>query len=235
MSGLNIVAIAKAFAGRPVLDDVSLSLEPGERLALVGPSGCGKSTLLRIVAGLESPDRGRIEIDDIDVTDVPTHRRGVGMVFQDDQLFPHLDVADNVAFALRVRGVGRAERTRRVAELLGLVGLGHLAEAHVGQLSGGEAKRVALARSLAIAPRVLLLDEPLTGLDRERHDSLMTELGSILNAMGRETGTSVLLVTHDPAEADFLAGRVVRLTDRRDREVANPVIEGSDEPGDRQP
>lgn len=235
MSGLNIVAIAKAFAGRPVLDDVSLSLEPGERLALVGPSGCGKSTLLRIVAGLESPDRGRIEIDDIDVTDVPTHRRGVGMVFQDDQLFPHLDVADNVAFALRVRGVGRAERTRRVAELLGLVGLGHLAEAHVGQLSGGEAKRVALARSLAIAPRVLLLDEPLTGLDRERHDSLMTELGSILDAMGRETGTSVLLVTHDPAEADFLAGRVVRLTDRRDREVANPVIEGSDEPGDRQP
>jgi len=235
VSGLNIVAIAKAFAGRPVLDDVSLSLEPGERLALVGPSGCGKSTLLRIVAGLESPDRGRIEIDDIDVTDVPTHRRGVGMVFQDDQLFPHLDVADNVAFALRVRGVGRAERTRRVAELLGLVGLGHLAEAHVGQLSGGEAKRVALARSLAIAPRVLLLDEPLTGLDRERHDSLMTELGSILDAMGRETGTSVLLVTHDPAEADFLAGRVVRLTDRRDREVANPVIEGSDEPGDRQP
>jgi len=235
VSGLNIVAIAKAFAGRPVLDDVSLSLEPGERLALVGPSGCGKSTLLRIVAGLESPDRGRIEIDDIDVTDVPTHRRGVGMVFQDDQLFPHLDVADNVAFALRVRGVGRAERTRRVAELLGLVGLGHLAEAHVGQLSGGEAKRVALARSLAIAPRVLLLDEPLTGLDRERHDSLMTELGSILDVMGRETGTSVLLVTHDPAEADFLAGRVVRLTDRRDREVANPVIEGSDEPGDRQP
>jgi len=235
VSGLNIVAIAKAFAGRPVLDDVSLSLEPGERLALVGPSGCGKSTLLRIVAGLESPDRGRIEIDDIDVTDVPTHRRGVGMVFQDDQLFPHLDVADNVAFALRVRGVGRAERTRRVAELLGLVGLGHLAEAHVGQLSGGEAKRVALARSLAIAPRVLLLDEPLTGLDRERHDSLMTELGSILDVMGRETGTSVLLVTHDPAEADFLAGRVVRLTDRRDREVANHVIEGSDEPGDRQP
>lgn len=213
MSRLSVVELTKSFAGRKVLDDVSFTIGSGERLALVGPSGCGKSTLLRIVAGLETPDRGRIEIDGIDVTTVPTHRRGVGMVFQDDQLFPHLDVAANVAFALRVRGEDRSTRSRRVDELLELVGLRHLATANVGRLSGGEAKRVALARSLAIAPRVLLLDEPLAGLDRERRDSLMHDLRAILESMAREVGTSVVLVTHDPEEAAFLADRTARLPD----------------------
>lgn len=217
MSRLDVLSLTKVFDERTVLNGVSFSIEPGERLALVGPSGCGKSTLLRIVAGLETPDRGRVEIDGVDVTNVPTHRREVGMVFQNDQLFPHLDVAANVAFALRVRGTERSERIRRVDQLLDLVGMRHLAAANVGRLSGGEAKRVALARSLAVAPRVLLLDEPLTGLDRERRDSLMDDLRRILRSMAESSGTSVVLVTHDPDEAAFLADRTVRLPDGRGR------------------
>ena len=177
--------------------------------ALLGPSGSGKSTLLRVVAGLVTPDRGAVRIGDVDVTDVPTHRRGVGMVFQDEQLFEHLDVAGNVEFGLRMRGDPPAQRQRRVGELLGLVGLTGFERRNVRQLSGGEAKRVALARSLAPSPSVLLLDEPLTGLDRQLHDRLVDDLGAILRA----ERTTSLLVTHDHDEAQAIADRVVTVDD----------------------
>jgi thiamine transport system ATP-binding protein len=199
--------VSVAFDGTAVLTGVSLRVEDGEVVALLGPSGSGKSTLLRVVAGLVTPDRGSVHIDGRDVTATPTHRRGVGMVFQDEQLFPHRDVAANVGFGLRMQGRPRTEVAGRVAEVLDLVGLAGFGDRDVSGLSGGEAKRVALARSLAPAPRAVLLDEPLTGLDRDLHDHLAVEIGRVLRA----TGTTAVLVTHDPEEAATIADRVVRL------------------------
>lgn len=199
--------ITARFGERTVLDEVSLEVATGEVVALLGPSGVGKSTLLRVIAGLLLPDGGSVWLDDRNVTPLPTHRRNVGMVFQDEQLFPHLTVAENVGFGLKMQGASRAVITARVAELLELVGLGASANLHVTKLSGGEAKRVALVRSLAPRPAVLLLDEPLTGLDRELHDRLAAELASILRA----TGTTALLVTHDHDEAAAIADRTITL------------------------
>lgn len=195
------------FDERAVLDGVSIHVERGEIVALLGASGSGKSTLLRVVAGIVAPDSGRVRIDGEDVTDVPTHRRSVGMVFQDEQLFPHLDVGGNVAFGLRMAGVSKPDRRSRASELLRLVGLGGFEHRAVEDLSGGEAKRVALARSLAPRPAVLLLDEPLTGLDRELHDRLATEIEGVLRA----TATTAVWVTHDAAEAERVADRVVQI------------------------
>ena len=199
------------FGGPAVLDGVSLEVGPGEIVALLGPSGSGKSTLLRVVAGLIAPRTGRVLIDGHDVTDVRTHRRRFGMVFQDEQLFAHLTVADNVAFGLRMAGVARAERRRRATELLVLLGLAGMDERATTTLSGGEAKRVAVARSLAASPAVLLLDEPLTGLDRDLHDRLQTDVADLLRA----TSTTALWVTHDETEAATVSDRTVRLLDGR--------------------
>lgn len=200
--------ITVAFGNRTVLDHVSLTIPHGEVVALLGASGIGKSTLLRVIAGLLVADSGSVTLDGRDITNVPSHRRNIGMVFQDEQLFPHLSVAQNVGFGLRMHRVGRAEAAARVQELLQLVGLEAMADIHVTKLSGGEAKRVALARSLAPRPAVLLLDEPLTGLDRELHDRLATELASLL----RTTATTALLVTHDLDEATAVADRIERLS-----------------------
>lgn len=210
MSGARLRAdgVSKAFDGTTVLDAVDLDVAASEIVALTGPSGSGKSTLLRILAGLEVADAGRVWLDDRDVTAVPTHRRGIGMVFQDEQLFEHLDVAGNIAYGLKLAKLPAEQRRRRVAELLDLVGLAGFERRQVTDLSGGEAKRVALARSLAPAPRVLLLDEPLAALDRDLHDRLAGDLAAILRA---ERITAVL-VTHDLDEARTIADRVVGLS-----------------------
>jgi thiamine transport system ATP-binding protein len=206
---LDVVDVTVTFGARAVLDHVAFTVEPGEVVALLGPSGSGKSTMLRVISGLVAVGSGRVLVDGHDVTATPTHQRGVGVVFQDEQLFTHLDVAANIAFGLRMRGDDRAAQVARTEELLALVGLTGFDHRSVVDLSGGEAKRVALARSLAPSPRVLLLDEPLTGLDRELHDRLVVDLGDILRA----EGTTSVLVTHDVDEAEAITDRTIRLSE----------------------
>ncbi len=188
-----------------VLRGVSLQVARGERVALHGPSGCGKTTLLLAIAGLVPVTRGHVVLDGLDVTGVPTHRRGVGMVFQDDQLFPHFNVAENVAYSLRVAGIPKRERLQRAAEWLTRVGLVGFDSRSVDELSGGEAKRVALVRTLMSSPSVVLLDEPLTGLDEVLHHQLLDDLRSLFD----ELHTTVVVVTHDRAEGAALAHRSV--------------------------
>jgi thiamine transport system ATP-binding protein len=204
---LHVRDLTVAFDGTTVLDRVALHVDDGEVVALLGPSGSGKSTLLRVIAGLLTPDHGSVELDGRDLARVPTHRRGIGMVFQDEQLFPHRDVAGNVGFGLEMAGVDATARQHRVSELLDLVGMAGFEHRLVTELSGGEAKRIALARALAPRPAVLLLDEPLTGLDRELHDRLMSDLGAIL----RRAATTAVWVTHDRDEAHVVSDRIVEL------------------------
>jgi thiamine transport system ATP-binding protein len=201
--------LSVSFGERQVLDRFSLSVEPGEIVALLGPSGCGKSTLLRVIAGLQLADHGSVLIDGNDMSDVPTHRRHVGMVFQDQQLFPNLDVAGNVGYALKLAGVAAAARAARVGELLELVGLHGFERRNITQLSGGEGQRVALARSLAASPRVLLLDEPFSALDRDLHDRLVTDTRALL----QQVGIAAIHVTHDHDEAAMMCDRVVRMNE----------------------
>ncbi|WP_043499201.1 ABC transporter ATP-binding protein [Georgenia sp. SUBG003] len=198
---------------------VDLHVAVGEVLALLGPSGSGKSSLLRAVAGLEPVAAGSVSWDGREVTDVPVHRRGFGLMFQDGQLFPHRSVAGNVAYGLAMAGVPRAERTRRVTDLLELVGLGGYGPRAVSTLSGGQAQRVALARSLAPEPRLLLLDEPLSALDRGLRERLTAELHDIL----RRTGTTALYVTHDHDEAFTVADRVAVMIDGHLAQVDAPA------------
>lgn len=202
--GLEVQGLTVRFGGTTAVHDVRLSVLDGEVLALLGPSGCGKSTLLRAVAGLERPTAGEVRWNGRDLASVPVHRRRFGLVFQDGQLFPHRNVAGNVAFGPRMRGVGGAERTARVAELLELVGLAGYEDRRVTDLSGGEAQRVALARALAADPELLLLDEPLSALDRMLRERLAVDLAALL---GRGDSTA-LVVTHDHDEAFTLADRV---------------------------
>ena len=202
---LDVSGITVRFGERTVLDRLSLVVGDGEIIAVLGPSGAGKSTLLGVIAGLVRPDSGTVSLDGVDITNRPAHLRNIGMMFQDEQLFPHLDVAANIAFGLRMHRWPVAASRERVSLLLHLVGLDGFGTRRIDRLSGGEKKRVALARSLAPGPAVLLLDEPLTGLDRELHDRLITELGDVL----RETGVTAVVVTHDRDEAAALATRVV--------------------------
>ena len=202
-TGLRVRGLTIVYEGRTLLDDLDLDVAPHEIVALLGPSGSGKSSLLRCIAGVQSPDRGSIMWDGRDITGVPAHRRGIGLVFQDALLFPHRDVAGNVGFALP-RDPASAER---VGELLALVGLPGFERRDVSTLSGGEAQRVALARALAPRPRMLLLDEPFGALDRDLRDRLAADVRRLL----LQAGTPALHVTHDHQEAALVADRILHL------------------------
>lgn len=208
---LELTDVTVRFGETTAVDGVSLSVAEGSVLAVLGPSGCGKSTLLRAIAGLEHLDGGRVCWDGRDLAGVPTHERGFALMFQDGQLFAHASVADNIAYPLRLRRVGRGERARRVDELLELVGLPGYGDRRPTTLSGGEQQRVALARSLAAEPALLLLDEPLSALDRSLRDRLAGDLREILV----ETGTTALMVTHDHDEAFTVADRMAVMLDGR--------------------
>lgn len=207
------------FGQRTALDAVDLEVADHRIVCLLGPSGSGKSTLLRAVAGLQPMDGGRVLLAYQDQSGVPVHRRGLGLMFQDHQLFPHRDVGANVAFGLRMHGVGRAETGRRVRELLELVGLPGAERRAVAALSGGEQQRVALARALAPRPKLLMLDEPLGQLDRSLRERLVVELRTLF----QELGTTVLAVTHDQGEAFALADRVVVMRDGRIAQEGSPL------------
>ncbi len=210
---LTVEGVDKSFSGRRVLRNINLTVPAGSVTVLLGPSGCGKTTLLRVVAGLEIPESGRVLLRGDDLAGVPPHRRGMGMVFQDYALFPHMDVTQNVAFGLRMAGWDARRIARRVADALDWVGLAGFGSRETGALSGGEQQRIALARSLAPAPRLLLLDEPLGALDRALRERLLSELPGILaaagQAMGYDAGITALYVTHDQTEAFALANQVV--------------------------
>ncbi|MFH8348745.1 ABC transporter ATP-binding protein [Streptomyces sp. NPDC018045] len=203
----------------PALDAVRLDVAEQEIVCVLGPSGSGKSTLLRVVAGLRPADAGRVFLEGRDQSGVPTHRRGVGLMFQDHQLFPQRDVGGNVAFGLRMRGASRPEQERTVAGLLDLVGLPGAQRRAVAALSGGEQQRVALARALAPQPRLLMLDEPLGQLDRGLRERLVVELRRVFG----ELGTTVLAVTHDQGEAFALADRVVVMQEGRIAQSGTPL------------
>jgi thiamine transport system ATP-binding protein len=210
--------VAVAIDGQAIVEDVSLDVASGERLALLGPSGSGKSTTLRVIAGLQPPTRGRVLIGDHDVTGVPAHRRDVGLVFQDAVLFPHRDVAGNVGFGLRVEGIPEGERRQRVHDALELVGLAGTERRRVATLSGGEAQRVALARALAPRPALLLLDEPLGALD----GPLRLRLQNDLRTLFEQLSLTVVHVTHDVGEAFALGDRVAVMREGRIAQVAAP-------------
>ena len=215
---LEVRGVQVAFDGVRALDGLDLDVGDGEVVALLGPSGCGKTTLLRVIAGLEPPAAGRIVLDGRDLATVATHERGVGLMFQDYALFPHRDVAGNVAFGLRMRGDPPPRRAERVEEVLALVGLTGFGQRSVATLSGGERQRVALARALAPAPSLLMLDEPLGALDRTLRDRLVLELSELFARLS----ISVVYVTHDQAEALALADRVVVMQGGRIAQQGSP-------------
>ncbi len=211
-TAIRLQGISYAFGSHTVLDDIDLTIDAGSVVALLGPSGCGKSTLLRLLAGLTQPAKGEIHFGERLVAtpdwSLPPEARDIGMVFQDYALWPHMTVAQNVAFPLKMRNVPRAERDTRVAKALARVGLEAFADRKPSGLSGGQQQRVALARAIVGEPRVLLFDEPLSNLDSELRESLCTEMARLL----RQLGTTAVYVTHDRREAEILADRIVHLS-----------------------
>ncbi|GAA3175390.1 ABC transporter ATP-binding protein [Blastococcus jejuensis] len=215
---IRLEQLTRRYGSVVALDRLDLDISGGEFLALLGPSGCGKTTALRAIAGFDRPDEGRVLLDGRDITGTPANKRDMGMVFQAYSLFPNLTVADNVAFGLRVRRRGRAERSGRARELLELVGLADRGDRYPHQLSGGQQQRVALARALAVAPQVLLLDEPLSALDARVRVQLREEIRRIQ----LELGITTVFVTHDQAEALSVADRVGVMREGRLEQVASP-------------
>jgi len=215
---LQISHLSKTFDGKLILDDVSLGIEAREIVCLLGPSGCGKTTLLRLIAGLESADSGAITFDEQDVPSIPVHQRNFGLMFQDFALFPHKNVWDNVIFGLRMQNLSADQIQQLGHAALELVGLSGFEKRDVHQLSGGERQRVALARSLAPQPKLLMLDEPLGALDRQLREELMIELRRILQA----AHLTAIYVTHDQSEAFAVADRVAVLNAGRLEQIATP-------------
>src|SRR2546425_266359 len=199
---LEIRSLTKRFGAVDALADVDLSIARGEFVCLLGPSGCGKTTLLRIIAGFEKADRGQLLLEGKDITELALHQRGFGMVFQSLALFPHMTVAENIGYGMKLRGAGAATRRRRVEELLEVVQLPAIADRPVAALSGGQRQRVAIARALAVPPQLFLLDEPLSALDAQLRDSMQIELRQLQQRFGVTTA----VVTHDPTAAMMPAG-----------------------------
>jgi spermidine/putrescine ABC transporter ATP-binding subunit len=218
MPYLSIDQATKQYGATKALDEVCLDIDVGEFVTLLGPSGCGKSTTLRAIAGLLDIDRGTIAIDGRDFTKVPIHRRDIGVVFQNNALFPHMTVAQNVAFGLRMRNVARTEQASRTAEALALVHLPELGARYPHQLSGGQQQRVAIARALVINPRVLLLDEPFAALDRKLREEMQMELRDLT----RRVGITSVFVTHDQEEALTLSDRIVVMNAGRIEQIGTP-------------
>ena len=211
--------LSRSFGATRALDGLSLEIAPGELVALLGPSGCGKTTALRIVAGFETADTGSVLVDGTDISGVSASKRDMGMVFQSYSLFPNMSALDNVAFGLRMRKQGSAQRRKRAGELLDLVGLAPQAKQYPHQLSGGQQQRVALARALAIEPRVLLLDEPLSALDAK----VRLQLREQIRTLQQRLGTTTLFVTHDQEEALSMADRVGVMRQGRLEQIAVPA------------
>ncbi|WP_288430878.1 ABC transporter ATP-binding protein [uncultured Agrobacterium sp.] len=212
--------LVKTYPGaqKPSVDHVSFSLPRGEMLALLGPSGCGKTTILRMIAGLIDPTSGTITVDGRDVSSVPVYKRNMGMVFQAYALFPHMTVAQNISFGLEMRKIGRAEREERVNRALDLVKLTGLGDRKVAQLSGGQQQRAAIARSLVIEPKLLLLDEPLSNLDAKLRDEMRDEIREIQ----ARTGVTAIFVTHDQDEALSMADRLAVMSAGRLEQIGTP-------------
>ena len=210
--------VGKTFGNVPAVDDLALTVHRGEFLTLLGPSGSGKTTTMMMIAGFEEPSRGTILFDGAPMTGVPPYARETGLVFQNDALFPHMTVADNIGYPLRMRGIGRAEIRRRVDEILELVRLSGLDQRYPRQLSGGQQQRVALARALVFGPKVLLLDEPLGALDRQLREQMKLELKRIHG----ELGTTTIYVTHDQEEALAMSDRIALLNAGRLIQIGTP-------------
>ena len=215
---ISVTGVGKEFGTTTVLNEVDLAIEGGSFVTLLGPSGCGKTTLLRLIAGFLEPSRGAIAIDGAAMQGVPPRRRPIGMVFQNLALFPHLDVFENVAYGLKVRGAPAADIAGPVSRFLGLVGLAGFERRRIGQLSGGQKQRVALARSLVLEPAILLLDEPLSALDLQLRRQLQVELKSIQ----RQLATTFVFVTHDQEEATLLSDIIVVMDGGRVQQVGTP-------------
>jgi spermidine/putrescine ABC transporter ATP-binding subunit len=219
MAEVTLTALTKRYGTTKVVDHLSIRIARGEFLTLLGPSGCGKTTTLRLIAGLAAPDGGRITLAGDDVTDLPTHRRNIGMVFQSHALFPHMSVAENVAFGLRMRGVDRASRDKKAQAALDRVHLSAFRARLPSQLSGGQQQRVALARALVFDPHVLLLDEPFGALDRKLRELMQHELRDLT----RRIGITAIFVTHDQEEALMLSDRVAVMNAGRIEQVDTPA------------
>ena len=218
-AGIAVENIDLSYGDHRVLKDVTLAIEPGEFFAFLGPSGCGKTTLLRIIAGFNRPDRGRVLLAGEDISHLPPWKRDVGMVFQSYALWPHMSVRSNVAFGLEERRLPRAEIDRRVEEALDLVGLKALADRRPSQLSGGQQQRVAVARTVAVRPKVLLLDEPLSNLDAKLRVQVRRELRDLQQRLGLTT----IFVTHDQEEANTICDHIAVMNDGVVQQVGTPM------------
>ncbi|WP_321896458.1 ABC transporter ATP-binding protein [Paraburkholderia heleia] len=219
MTHLSLQAISRRFHNTFALDHVDLDVPDGKLVCFLGPSGCGKTTLLRIIAGLETPTSGSVMFAGRDLTHVPANRRDFGMVFQSLALFPHMTVAANVAYALRLRGVDKSAQAKRVAELLELIQLPHMANRPVTQLSGGQRQRVAIARAIASSPKLLLLDEPLSALDAKLREAMQVEI----RLLQQRLGITTIMVTHDQREAMTMADEIVVMQKGRIAQVGRPL------------